>query len=83
MDLGLSGKTAVVTGASKGIGLAIMQALVGEGARVIAGSRSSSAELDELVATGSVLSRASICRTRMRQRGSSRVHPSLAGSTSS
>ena len=54
MDLDLAGKVAIVTGASKGIGLAIVQALVGEGARVIAGSRSSSPELDELVAGGSV-----------------------------
>ena len=32
MDLGLTDKVAVVTGASKGIGLAITQALVDEGA---------------------------------------------------
>jgi len=39
MDLGLTGKTAVVTGASKGIGLAVVKALVAEGARVTAGAR--------------------------------------------
>jgi NAD(P)-dependent dehydrogenase (short-subunit alcohol dehydrogenase family) len=39
MDLQLSGKTAVVTGASRGIGLAITRALIGEGARVVAASR--------------------------------------------
>ena len=55
MDLGLAGKVAVVTGASKGIGLAITQAFVAEGALVIAGARSSSPGLDELVAAGSVL----------------------------
>jgi NAD(P)-dependent dehydrogenase (short-subunit alcohol dehydrogenase family) len=36
MDLQLSGKTAIVTGASRGIGLAITRALIGEGARVAA-----------------------------------------------
>lgn len=39
MDLGLAGKTAVVTGASKGIGLAVVRALVAEGAEVTAGAR--------------------------------------------
>jgi NAD(P)-dependent dehydrogenase (short-subunit alcohol dehydrogenase family) len=38
MDLELTDKVAVVTGANKGIGFAITQALVGEGARVVAGS---------------------------------------------
>jgi NAD(P)-dependent dehydrogenase (short-subunit alcohol dehydrogenase family) len=33
VDLNLDGKIAVVTGASKGIGLAITQALVAEGVR--------------------------------------------------
>jgi NAD(P)-dependent dehydrogenase (short-subunit alcohol dehydrogenase family) len=40
MDLHLTDKVAVVTGANKGIGLAITKALVAEGARVVAGSRS-------------------------------------------
>jgi NAD(P)-dependent dehydrogenase (short-subunit alcohol dehydrogenase family) len=39
MDLGLGGKIAIVTGASKGIGLAITRALAEEGARVVAGAR--------------------------------------------
>jgi NAD(P)-dependent dehydrogenase (short-subunit alcohol dehydrogenase family) len=41
MDLNLTDKVAVVTGANKGIGLAITQALVAAGAFVVAGSLSS------------------------------------------
>jgi NAD(P)-dependent dehydrogenase (short-subunit alcohol dehydrogenase family) len=39
VDLDLDSKVAVVTGAGKGIGLAITKALAGEGAQVVAGSR--------------------------------------------
>jgi NAD(P)-dependent dehydrogenase (short-subunit alcohol dehydrogenase family) len=39
MDLELSGKVAVVTGASKGIGLAVVRTLAAEGAHVYAGAR--------------------------------------------
>src|SRR4051812_2990356 len=54
MRLGLDGKRVVVTGASKGIGLAITRGLVDEGARVIAGARTLGDELAELVDGGSV-----------------------------
>jgi NAD(P)-dependent dehydrogenase (short-subunit alcohol dehydrogenase family) len=47
MDLELSDRVAVVTGASKGIGLAVTQTLVEEGARVVAVSRNRTPELDE------------------------------------
>jgi NAD(P)-dependent dehydrogenase (short-subunit alcohol dehydrogenase family) len=54
MDLHMQGQVAVVTGASRGIGLAVVEALVAEGVRVIAGARSSSTELDALAKTGQV-----------------------------
>ena len=54
MDLGLKDKIAIVTGASKGIGLAITKALVAEGARVIAGARDVGGELRSLAGGGGV-----------------------------
>jgi NAD(P)-dependent dehydrogenase (short-subunit alcohol dehydrogenase family) len=54
VDLGLTGSVAVVTGASRGIGLAVTEGLVAEGARVIAGARKSSTGLDALREKGSV-----------------------------
>ena len=44
----------MVTGASKGIGLAVTRRFVQEGARVVAGSRSVTPELAELVEGGAV-----------------------------
>ena len=55
MDLNLTDKVAVVTGASKGIGLAVTRALVAEGVRVVAGSRTISNELVALADTGQVM----------------------------
>jgi NAD(P)-dependent dehydrogenase (short-subunit alcohol dehydrogenase family) len=48
MELNLTGKVAVVTGASRGIGLAITRALAEEEAFVVAGSNKGSPELDLL-----------------------------------
>ena len=48
MDLDLQGRVAVVTGGSKGIGLAVVRTLLEEGARVVAASRSRTPELDAL-----------------------------------
>lgn len=54
MDLELTGRTAVVTGASKGIGLAITAALAAEGVTVVAGALRGSPELDALAEGGRV-----------------------------
>ena len=48
MDLQLKDAVAVVTGASKGIGLATARTLVDEGARVVAASRTRTPELEAL-----------------------------------
>ena len=52
MDLGLEGRRAIVTGASKGIGLVVARTLVEEGVHVVAASRETSPELKELVESG-------------------------------
>src|SRR4051794_1534057 len=55
MDLGVAGKVAVVTGASKGIGLAVTTTLAAEGALVVAGARELTEEVRALAGHGSVL----------------------------
>ncbi|HKP89743.1 MAG TPA: SDR family NAD(P)-dependent oxidoreductase, partial [Thermoleophilaceae bacterium] len=45
MDLGLTGRACIVTGASRGIGLATARALAGEGARVLLVARGEDADL--------------------------------------
>lgn len=50
MDLGLTGRVAVVTAASKGLGRATAQALAAEGAKLVLNARSTEV-LDDLAAT--------------------------------
>lgn len=51
MDLQLNGKAALITGASRGIGLAVVRALVAEGVRVVAAARTPTPELKSTGAT--------------------------------
>jgi NAD(P)-dependent dehydrogenase (short-subunit alcohol dehydrogenase family) len=55
MDINLAGRTAVVTGGSKGIGLAVVGKLAASGARVITGAKTSSPELETLTADNQVV----------------------------
>lgn len=57
MDLQLKDKTALVTGASRGIGLAVVQQLVDEGVRVVAVARTNPPELQ---ATGAFVVQADL-----------------------
>jgi NAD(P)-dependent dehydrogenase (short-subunit alcohol dehydrogenase family) len=48
MDINLAGRTAVVTGGSKGIGLAVVRRLATSGARVISGAQRPTPEIEAL-----------------------------------
>jgi NAD(P)-dependent dehydrogenase (short-subunit alcohol dehydrogenase family) len=54
MHISLDGRIAVVTGASKGIGLAVVERFVDAGAHVVAGARTTGRDLDALVEHGKV-----------------------------
>jgi NAD(P)-dependent dehydrogenase (short-subunit alcohol dehydrogenase family) len=54
MDPDLGGQVAIVTGASRGIGLAVTRALAEHGVMVVAGARQTSEELDDLADSGVV-----------------------------
>jgi 3-oxoacyl-[acyl-carrier protein] reductase len=55
MDLGITGRSAVVTGASRGIGAAAVQMLEQEGARVLAVSRSKGIDVTDPAAPDRIL----------------------------
>ena len=54
MDIHLAGRTAVVTGGSKGIGLAVVRQLAASDARVVTGAMSRSPEVEALTRDGRV-----------------------------
>jgi NAD(P)-dependent dehydrogenase (short-subunit alcohol dehydrogenase family) len=54
-DLGLFGQTIVVTGAGRGIGLAVTAGFLAAGCRVVAGSRRRTEGLEELIELGAYL----------------------------
>ena len=71
MDLGLTDRVYVLTGASRGLGFATAQALVADGARVVISSRSP-AGVDEAVAPPRPARTAASGREEARRPGRSR-----------
>jgi NAD(P)-dependent dehydrogenase (short-subunit alcohol dehydrogenase family) len=55
MDISLAGRTAVVTGGSKGIGLAVVRSLAASGAQVITGAQRLSPEIEALASDEQVI----------------------------
>lgn len=80
MDLGIRGRTALVCGASSGLGLATAEGLAGEGVNLILVARR--AELLETIAarlSGGAVTAAAIAADLSRPEGLSKVETALAG----
>ena len=65
MDLGLTGKVAIVTGGSRGLGLAAAKALIAEGAHVVICARGE----EQLQKSAKEIQAAAVAGRTRRQRG--------------
>ena len=83
MDLGLRGRTAIVCGASSGMGLAVAEALAAEGANVAMFARRRDVLEREADRIGALAVRGDLTVPRTSRSSSSRRSAPSAGSTSS
>ena len=81
MDLLLAGRRALVCGASRGIGAAIAEALVAEGARVALAARQSDSLASQAIRLGAAPIRSISLRRRVPPLRLIKRYTNLAGST--